>query len=130
VTSSPTGDAKLDELLRDAATRFLSRNPQDRADALEKLWDAFERLKTLENPSDKKASITALLAKAAGGGVLFHGHLEAECVDLTKIGNDFQIRHFEVNKQPLPAPIETSVDYLFTRLLSLIAYLLRKTGRA
>jgi hypothetical protein len=128
--TSNTGDNKLDELLRDAHARFLSRRPQDRVDALEKLWDAFERLKTLENPADKKASIQQLLAKAAGGDALFQAHLDAECADLTKIGNSFHIRHFEINKQPLPKPIETSVDYLFTRMLSLVAYLLRQTGRA
>jgi hypothetical protein len=44
-----TGDAGLDKLT-DALSRFLSRRPADRQDALEKLWDAFERLKTLEIP--------------------------------------------------------------------------------
>lgn len=125
-----TGDTKLDELLRTAHTRFLSRKPQDRVDALEKVWDAFERLKTLENPASKKASIEQLLAKAAGGDALFQAHLDTECAELTKIGNNFHIRHFEANKQALPTPTETSVDYLFTRVLSLVAYLLRQTGRA
>lgn len=51
-----TGDADLDSKLRDATTRFLSRDLQQRVDALEKLWDAFERFKTLELGGDKKAS--------------------------------------------------------------------------
>jgi hypothetical protein len=104
-------------------------DPQDQVDALEKLWDAFERLKSLENPADKKASIRQLLAKAAGGDAQFQARLDTECTELTKIGNDFHIRHFETDKRPLPTPTKTSVDYLFTRLLSLIAYLLRRTGR-
>ncbi|WP_051174042.1 hypothetical protein [Amycolatopsis orientalis] len=43
-----TGDLVLDEKLIDAVSQFLSRRPADRQDALEKLWDACERLKTLE----------------------------------------------------------------------------------
>jgi hypothetical protein len=123
-----TGDATLDQKLSDARSRFLSRNPQDREDALEKLWDAFERLKSLENPN-KSLSVQQLIAKAAPNSRAFQTHLDAECGELTKIGNGFYIRHFETNKQPLPAPNETTVDYLFTRLASLIAYLLRQTGR-
>jgi hypothetical protein len=125
-----TGDTVLDGLLRDAHTRFLSRRLQDRVDALEKLWDAFERLKSLENPADKKVSTQQLLANAAHGDALFHAHLDAECAELTKIGNNFHIRHFEANKRTLLAPTGTSVDFLFTRMLSLVAYLLRQTGRA
>jgi len=43
-----SGDATLDELIRDARQRLLSRQPQEARVALEKLWDGFERLKTLE----------------------------------------------------------------------------------
>lgn len=124
-----TGDVTLDQLLREAHSRFLSGKPQDRVVALEKLWDAFERLKTLENPANKKASVQQLLARAAGGDAQFQTHLDTECRELTDIGNNFHIRHFEVNKRPLPTSTETSADYLFTRMLSLIAYLLRQTGR-
>jgi hypothetical protein len=124
-----TGDATLDELLREAHTRFLSRNPENRVVALEKLWDAFERLKSLENPANKGSSIQQLLAKAAGGDTQFQAHLDAECAELTRIGNGYHIRHFEADRHPLPTPVEASVDYLFTRLLSLIGYLLRQTGR-
>ncbi len=58
-----------------------------------------------------------------------HWGVEAEFSELTKIGNAFQIRHFEHEQSPLPTPTETVVDYLFTRLAALIAYLLRQTGR-
>jgi hypothetical protein len=125
-----TGDAQLDEFLRDAHTRFLSRHSQDRVVALEKLWKAFERLKTLEVPTaNKRTSAQQLIAKAAPDSQDFQARLEAEFAELTKIGNGFYIRHSEVRQQPLPTPIEASVDYLFPRLLSLIAYLLRQTGR-
>jgi hypothetical protein len=126
--ATDTGDSKLDELLGDAQTRFLSRDPQNGVVALEKLWKAFERLKNME-ALDKKASIRHLLARAAKGNSAFEAHLNAECAELTKIGNTFHIRHSEHDQQPLPAPTQTSIDYLFTRVLSLIAYLLRQTGR-
>jgi hypothetical protein len=39
------GDAALDHKIDDAVARFLSRHHTDHQDALEKLRDAFERLK-------------------------------------------------------------------------------------
>ena len=72
-----TGDPRLDEQLRTALTRFLSRNAPDRQDALEKLWDAFERVKTLELGGDKRASIMQLIGRAAPSSRL-REHLDAE----------------------------------------------------
>ncbi len=123
-----TGDADLDAKLRAAHTRFLSRDPQGRLDALRDLWDAFERLKTLERGGDKKASFQQLIDRAAPGSP-FGQHLGAEMAELSKIGNAFHIRHFEHDRAPLPEPVSTTADYLFTRLAALIAYLLRQTGR-
>jgi hypothetical protein len=121
-----TGDPRLDELLRTAVVRFLSRNSSDRQDALEKLWDAFERLKTLELGGDKHASMTALIDRAAPNSGL-REHLSAEAKALTNIGNSFHIRHFEHGQEQLPGP--GGVDYLFIRLVALIAFLLRQTHR-
>lgn len=122
-----TGDPELDHKFADATARFTSRDPKDRVDALEKLWDGFERLKTLELGGQKKNSILQLIERAAPSP--FREHLEAESTELTKIGNRFQIRHFEHDRAQLPPPPETTIDYLFTRLLAFIAYLLRQTGR-
>lgn len=60
-----TGDAILDDLLERARTKFLSHDAQNRRESLEKIWDAWERLKTLNDPSSKKLSVTALLDQAA-----------------------------------------------------------------
>jgi hypothetical protein len=60
-----TGDAVTDQLLEAARTRIASPKPTDRQDALEKLWDPFERLKTLEPGPDKKAQADALLNRVA-----------------------------------------------------------------
>jgi hypothetical protein len=121
-----TGDSRLDELLRTALTRFLSRNASDRQDALEKLWDAFERVKTLELGGDKRASFAALINRSAPNSGL-RDHMDAEGAALTKIGNSFHIRHSEHGQEELPGP--AAVDYLFIRLASLVAFLLRQTGR-
>ncbi|MEU1476116.1 hypothetical protein [Streptomyces sp. NPDC005760] len=122
-----TGDPRLDDKLSDAMARFLSRNPLDRRDALEKPWDAFERLKTLELGGDKKASSEQLLLRAAPGSEAFRELLGTEFVALTKIGNKFSIRHHEHDQDGLPN--DDAIDYLFLRLGSLIALILRATGR-
>lgn len=107
----------MDDLLERARTKFLSHDPQDRRESLEKLWDAWERLKTLNDPSNKKLSVTVLLDQAAPEPG-FRSTLEAEAKELTRIGNDFQIRHSEINKVVINN--DADVDYLFHRLFSLI----------
>jgi hypothetical protein len=57
----PSGDGELDELLRDAIEKFYDYSPLERQHGLDKLWDAFERLKTLDKPGRKPASLAALL---------------------------------------------------------------------
>ncbi|MGV9324096.1 hypothetical protein [Streptosporangium sandarakinum] len=120
-----TGDPELDALLTDAVSRFLSRVPADRQDALEKLWDAFERLKTLELGGQKSNSIARLLDNAAPGP--FRSDLEKEFKALTDIGNRFRIRHHEHDQHTLPN--DAAKDYMFIRCVSLIAHVLRRTGR-
>lgn len=45
--------------------RFLSPQLADRLDALDKLWDAFERIKTLEAGANKRETAAQLLDRAA-----------------------------------------------------------------
>jgi len=120
-----TGDDDLNALLEAARTKYLDPDLNVRKESLEKLWDAWERLKTIED-KDKKKGATILLNKAATEPT-FRGLLEEEAEKLTVIGNNFRIRHSETTK----APIETSeqVDYMFHRMFALIHLLLRKTGR-
>jgi AbiJ-like protein len=121
-----SGDAQLDKLLEAARQKFLHRNLDIRREALEKLWDAWERLKTLEPGKDKKASTTALLDKVTSEPTL-RGCLELEARELTDIGNTFMIRHTETNKVPVTESAQ--VDYLFHRLFAVIRLILRATGR-
>jgi hypothetical protein len=117
-----TGDGEADRLLEEARRLILS----PRRNALEKLWDAFERIKTLEPGRDKKVQATALLDKTTKGTRL-REFLEAEANALTAIGNNLQIRHFETPQEKLENPAE--VDYLFHRMFSFIRLILRATGR-
>ena len=119
-----TGDATLDALLENARTLYLSRKTADRVTSIEKLWDGFERLKTIDDPTDKKRSIAVLLATISD--VEVRKVIEAEMADLTKIGNSFQIRHHEVGRHSMPAD---SQDYFATRMLNLIVFLLHQSGR-
>jgi|SRR5215213_5140738 len=120
-----TGDTELDELLRDARAAYLSRNRALCREAVQKLWDAWERLKTIEPGKDKRASVTAMLHRASTRP-LFREALEREAAELTRIGNSSHIRHSEVGQEALTA---TEYDYLFNRLFALIRLILLTTDR-
>ena len=100
--------------------RFLSRDPDDRPIALQNIWDAFERIKTIEPGPGKQASMPALLDKVAAGRM--RDFLEHEARALSSIGNNTQIRHFEVDKPALSA---AEIDYLYVRMTGFLVHLLR-----
>lgn len=120
-----TGDTTLDDLLETARGLYLSRDPADRATAIEKLWDGFERLKTIDDPADKKSSVAALLGHIMDPAV--RDLIGEEMTALTRVGNGFQIRHHEVGKYPLP--VGAAQDYIATRMVNLIVFLLEQSGR-
>jgi hypothetical protein len=122
-----TGDAETDRLLEVARERILSPKPEDRQDALEKLWDAFERLKTLEPGTNKRAQADALLDRVATLGSGFRQALAREAAELTTIGNSFRIRHAETTQEALTTLDQ--VDYLFTRMFAFVRAILKGTGR-
>ena len=49
-----TGDGELDGMLKTARRKFLNPDEAIRREALDSLWDAWERLKTLGDGSDKE----------------------------------------------------------------------------
>ena len=120
-----TGDTVLDGLLERARTRFLNRDPSVRRESLETLWDAWERLKSIEG-GDKRSS-TARLLDRASGEANFRTLLETDARLLTDIGNNFMIRHTEVTK--IPINDAEHVDFLFHRLFAMIRLLLKKSDR-
>ena len=122
-----TGDAELDGMLDTARRKFLDPDDKVRREALEKLWDVWERLKTIGG-RDKKVGVSKLLDAAADANASgFRKMLEEEAKQLTDIGNAFQIRHSEATQERVHGAAR--VDYLFHRLFSLVYLILRATGR-
>jgi hypothetical protein len=117
-----TNDEILDSLLETARKKYLDPDLNVRKESLEKLWDAWERIKTLDDPSDKKNSTEIRLKKVAYENM--YTVLNEDGFLLTKIGNDFMIRHTEVGKIPITS--SAHVDYLFNRMFGLIYLFLGK----
>ncbi|MGD0080768.1 MAG: hypothetical protein ABSB80_09000 [Methanoregula sp.] len=125
-TNFNTGDTAFDTLFNTARIKYLSAHFEDRKVALEKLWDAWERLKSLEIPGDKRASLSKLLEKTTPTLEL-REKLDSEARALTEIGNQFMIRHTETDKIPITS--SDQIDYFFHRLFSLIYLILKSTNR-
>lgn len=107
------------ELLKDAVALYKTPNPSARQDSVEKIWDAFERLKTYYTTLDKKHSSEKIVSDMANENDDYIDLFNDEFKMLTDIGNKYRIRHHETNKIDI-----TDVryyDYLFNRCLSLIA---------
>lgn len=120
-----SGDATLDAMLDDAARKFRDPAPGTRREAVERLWDAWERIKSLDASHNKQLSVQILL-NGASREPHFRKVLETDARALTDIGNQFHIRHFETNRTEI-----TSVehyDYLFHRLYALVHLLLFSRG--
>jgi hypothetical protein len=112
-----TKDPDLNKLLEISYSKFILPKIESRIESLEKIWDAFERIKTYYE-EDKKKSANKLIAEISDGNDLFQKNIKAEFTSLTNIGNEFQIRHFERNKVQLKSNLH--IDYLFYRMSSLI----------
>jgi len=107
----------LKELLQDVIKYYDEGNLQI---AVEKLWDAFERLKTYYSPTlDKKKSINKIVEDMGGKQQAFKDLFENEFHELTTLGNNFRIRHHEVTK--IDIQDERHYEYLYKRCLSLIS---------
>lgn len=122
-----TGDRTLDNMLEECRAKFSDRNPLIRREALERLWDAWERIKSLADSNDKKKSVKIILDAITSEPSL-RARLEEEATELNSIGNSHLIRHSEVNQVPI---IDVDhVDYLFHRLFAMIQLMLRKKASA
>lgn len=109
----------LAKLLTDATHKYKSHDPEEQKDAVEKLWDAFERMKTYYSHLDKKQSVDKIIFDMSNGDPNFKDLLEAEFRALTNIGNNYRIRHHETNR--INIADQRFYDYFFNRCLSLIA---------
>lgn len=118
-TISEVKEIGLRALLLDAVNLYKTPNPSSRQDSVEKIWDALERLKTYYLSLDKRNSVNKIISNMSNGNDNFSKLFNKEFVELTKIGNDFRIRHHETNKIEITDP--KYYDYFFNRCLSLIA---------
>lgn len=114
---SEVPEAGLKELLQDAGKYYDICNYQI---AVEKLWDAFERLKTYYSPAlDKKDSSKQIVQDMANNKQPFMELFEKEFRELTDIGNNFRIRHHETTK--IDIEDKRHYEYFYKRCLSLIS---------
>lgn len=113
----------LRELLETAIIRHQQPDFQSHRDAVEKIWDVLERLKTYYTDLDKKASANKIINDMAGGKSEYQDLFEEEFRVLTNIGKRFCIRHHETNK--IDITDIRQCDYFFNRCLSLIALALQ-----
>lgn len=120
-----TGDPALDDLLAAARRHFLSHDPHVRLAALENLWDAWERLKVLNQDSSARGLFSALLHDASTEPH-FYRLLEKEVHALSAIGEGFRVRDCETGKIPISAPV---ADYLFRRLWAMLSILIHEMER-
>lgn len=111
-------DNELNKLI-DISIKHISKPKiEDRQIAIEKLWDAFERIKTYYD-SNKKQSVKTLINMASEGSKEFEALIEDEMLNnLTKIGNQYRIRHHETDKIEINSV--KHIDYLYYRMMSLI----------
>jgi hypothetical protein len=109
-----TNDTELNKLIEDSKDRFVSN---DRQVAIEKLWDAFERLKTYFSPEGLKKNLSAAKVVDLISENFDKEFINEEFDKLTTIGNDYRIRHHETNRKEL---MPVHLNYFYFRMLSLI----------
>jgi hypothetical protein len=115
-TNEVIREVGLKELVGQATTLYYSSNISDKQIAVEKLWDAFERLKTYYG--DKKTSADKIIADMANGNDHYSKLLHEEFRVLTAIGNEYRIRHHETDKIEIT---DTNYHtYFFQRCFALI----------
>lgn len=114
---SSISEKGLRELLMEAESYYKKGNKQI---AVEKMWDAFERLKTYYSPSLNKAqSATKIIDDMSGSDTDFKSMYETEFKALTTIGNSFRIRHHETTK--IDITDNRQYDYFYKRCLALVS---------
>lgn len=120
-TAEVIKEVGLKELVEQATTLFNGKSASDKQLAVEKLWDAFERMKTYYG--DKKASVERIVNDIANGDKNYIDLLDKEFKELTNIGNKYRIRHHETDK--IDISDNNYYDYLFQRCFALIDFTLK-----
>lgn len=119
--STNINEAGLEELIRIAEDLY---NKGNYSYAVEKIWDAFERIKTYYYPTlDKKKSVEKIINDISYGNEHVKKMFDIEFKVLTDIGNSYRIRHHEKNK--IDISNDLYYEYFYKRCLSLISILLK-----
>ena len=104
----------LKDLLEEAQDYFR----KDKQIATEKMWDAFERLKTYYSDLDKKHSADKIIEDMSHNDANYIHLFKEEFNTLREIGNNYRIRHHETDKIDI---IDNNYYiYLYYRCLALI----------
>ena len=90
--------------------------------AVEKLWDAYERLKTYYPSLDKKGNTQKMSSDFSNNNDNIKELVYNEFGFLTKVGNNYTIRHTETNK--IRISDDNHYKYLYKRCFSLISLIL------
>lgn len=119
-----TGDRRLDVMLEESRRKFSDPDPLIRREALERLFDAWERIKSLADV-DKAKSVQLILGRTASEPA-FREVLEKEARELTQVGNGHLLRHHELKQMPV---IDVDhVDYLYHRLFAMVQLVIRRNA--
>ena len=118
----PSKDNDLKTLIESASRLYQNKTSDDSQFALEKIWDALERVKTYFG-GDKKQSIEKVIDCVSGDNQHIHQLINDELKALTDIGNKYQIRHFEKGKHAISN--KNMRNYLFMRCQALINLILQ-----
>ena len=122
-TNAVIKEVGLKELIEQATLLYNSNNHTDKQLAVEKLWDAFERLKTYYPNLDKRKSVEKVVNEMSNANVKYKDLFNEEFSKLTIIGNQFRIRHHETDKIDI---IDNKYyDYFFQRCFALIDLVLK-----
>lgn len=109
----------LEELIRIAEDLY---NKGNYSYAVEKIWDAFERMKTYHFTLDKKKSAEKIINDISYENEHIKKMFDNEFKILTDIGNSYRIRHHETNKIDISK--ELHYKYLYKRCLALISIII------
>lgn len=111
-------------MLEESRTKFSDPDPLTRREALERLCDAWERIKSLAD-TNKAKSVQLTLDRSASEPA-FREVLEKEGRELTQLGNGHLLRHHERNQTPV---IDIDhVDYLYHRLFAMVELVIRRNA--
>lgn len=114
--STNINEAGLEELIR---TAEVSYNKGEYSYAVEKIWDAFERIKTYYPTLDKKKSAEKIINDISYGNEHIKKMFDNEFKVLTDTGNSYRIRHHEINKIDISKGLH--YKYFYKRCLALIS---------